>query len=125
MKILVFSDIHGDYRALERLMDIEADYYFAAGDLVSWGRGLDRCGEILQRRGETGSTSCPAITNPRIELTAALCEKVRLALFSRAELRGRRLPHRGPGLLNSHAVPTRRASTPRRRWPSAWPDSPA
>ena len=52
MKILVFSDIHGDHRALERLMAMEADYYFAAGDLCSWGRGLDRCGEIMQRRGE-------------------------------------------------------------------------
>jgi hypothetical protein len=52
MKILVFSDIHGDTRALERLMEIEADYYFAAGDLCNWGRGLDRCGEILERRGE-------------------------------------------------------------------------
>src|SRR5512138_966587 len=28
MKLLVFSDIHGDYAALERLMKIEADYYF-------------------------------------------------------------------------------------------------
>jgi hypothetical protein len=52
MKILVFSDIHGDYRALERLMDLEADYYFAAGDLTTWGRGLDRCGEILRHRAE-------------------------------------------------------------------------
>jgi len=51
MRILVFSDIHGDIRALERLMDIEADYYFAAGDIVSWGRGLDAVGEILARRG--------------------------------------------------------------------------
>lgn len=31
-------------------MDIEADYYFAAGDLVSWARGLDRMGEIMKRR---------------------------------------------------------------------------
>jgi hypothetical protein len=51
MKILVFSDIHGDTRALERLMAIEADYYFAAGDMVSWARGLDAVGEILARRG--------------------------------------------------------------------------
>ncbi len=50
MKLLVFSDIHGDYRALERLVATEADYYFAAGDLTSWGRGLDGCGEIMQRR---------------------------------------------------------------------------
>jgi Icc-related predicted phosphoesterase len=50
VKLLVFSDIHGDYRTLERHMAAEADYYFAAGDLSSWGRGLDRCGEILARR---------------------------------------------------------------------------
>ena len=51
MKLLVFSDIHGDTAALERLMEREADHYIAAGDLTSWGRGLDRCGEILRRRG--------------------------------------------------------------------------
>jgi Icc-related predicted phosphoesterase len=50
VKLLVFSDIHGDYKALERHMAAEADYYFAAGDLSSWGRGLERCGEILVRR---------------------------------------------------------------------------
>lgn len=47
---LIFSDIHNDGRALEKLMDIEADYYFCAGDLVSWQRGLDKIGEILKRR---------------------------------------------------------------------------
>lgn len=52
MKILVFSDVHSDLRALARLMDVEADYYFAAGDLVSWARGLDHCGEILRRRAD-------------------------------------------------------------------------
>jgi predicted phosphodiesterase len=41
MKLLIFSDIHGDRHALERLMDTEADYYFAAGDLCDWGRGIE------------------------------------------------------------------------------------
>ena len=50
MKLLIFSDIHSDHKALERLAAIEADYYFAAGDLVSWARGLDECGRILQPR---------------------------------------------------------------------------
>lgn len=50
MKILFFSDIHSDLRALERLLDVEADYYVCAGDLVSWARGLDKAGEILRRR---------------------------------------------------------------------------
>jgi len=50
LRILVFSDIHGDMTALERLMATEADLYFAAGDLTSWSRGLDRCARVLQRR---------------------------------------------------------------------------
>jgi Icc-related predicted phosphoesterase len=50
MKLLVFSDIHSDLKALDRLMEIDADYYFAAGDLVSWTRGLDKVGPILARR---------------------------------------------------------------------------
>jgi len=50
LKLLIFSDIHSDHKALERLAAIEADYYFAAGDLVSWARGLDGCGRILQPR---------------------------------------------------------------------------
>jgi hypothetical protein len=49
-RLLVFSDIHNDARALERLMAVDADYYFAAGDLVSWGRGLDKMGEIMKPR---------------------------------------------------------------------------
>ena len=52
MKLLVFSDIHGDQRALARLMEIEADYYFCAGDLANFSRGLDPLGEILRQRGE-------------------------------------------------------------------------
>lgn len=52
MRILVFSDIHGDQRALERLLETEADYYFAAGDMVTWARGFDRVGPILARRAD-------------------------------------------------------------------------
>jgi Icc-related predicted phosphoesterase len=79
MKILVFTDIHGDYKALERLMDTEADYYFAAGDMVSWGRGLDRCGEIMQRRADRVYV-LPG-NHESIELTTALCEKFKLHFF--------------------------------------------
>lgn len=50
-KLLIFSDIHGDAAALERLMLTEADYYFAAGDLANWGRGLEKMGPILKKRG--------------------------------------------------------------------------
>ncbi len=52
MKLLVFSDIHGDKGALEKLMEIEADYYFADGDLANWGRGLEQLGPILQKRAD-------------------------------------------------------------------------
>ena len=52
MKLLIFSDIHGDKAALEKLMAIEADYYFAAGDLANFGRGLDALGPILQKRAD-------------------------------------------------------------------------
>jgi Icc-related predicted phosphoesterase len=50
MKLLVFSDIHSDLRTLEKLVSAEADYYFVAGDLVSWARGLEKAGPILQKR---------------------------------------------------------------------------
>jgi uncharacterized protein len=52
LKLLIFSDIHNHWKALERLLAIDADFYIAAGDQVTWGKGLDRCGEILQQRGD-------------------------------------------------------------------------
>jgi Icc-related predicted phosphoesterase len=52
LKLLIFSDIHNDWKALEALLAIEADYYVAAGDQVTWARGLDRCGQILSTRGD-------------------------------------------------------------------------
>ena len=48
-RLVIFSDIHNDVRALEKLMDVEAEYYFAAGDLVSWARGLDKMAEPMKR----------------------------------------------------------------------------
>ncbi len=51
-RLLVFSDLHNDTVALKRLLAIEADYYFAAGDLVSWARGLDKMGDVLKARGD-------------------------------------------------------------------------
>jgi uncharacterized protein len=50
-RLLIFSDIHNDWAALERLLQIEADYYIAAGDQVTWARGFERCGELLAARG--------------------------------------------------------------------------
>lgn len=51
-RALIFSDIHSDARALEKLMAIDADYYFCAGDLVSWQRGLDKMGQIMEPRAD-------------------------------------------------------------------------
>lgn len=52
MKLLIFSDIHNDWKALERLLAIDADYYIAAGDQVTWAKGIDRAGEILAQRAD-------------------------------------------------------------------------
>jgi Icc-related predicted phosphoesterase len=52
LKIQIFTDIHADWKSLERVLAVEADYYIAAGDQVSWRRGLDRCGELLARRAD-------------------------------------------------------------------------
>ena len=52
MKLLIFSDIHNDLRALQKLMDIEADLYIAAGDLVILGRGLDAAGEVMKAKAD-------------------------------------------------------------------------
>ena len=52
LKLLIFSDIHTDWKTLEHLLGVEADYYIAAGDQVTWSKGIERCGEILQSRGD-------------------------------------------------------------------------
>ena len=52
LKLLIFSDIHNDWKTLERLLAVEADYYVAAGDQVTWSKGLERAGEILSTRGD-------------------------------------------------------------------------
>jgi Icc-related predicted phosphoesterase len=52
LKLLIFSDIHNNWKTLEQLLSVEADFYISAGDQVSWGKGLDRCGQILQTRGD-------------------------------------------------------------------------
>ncbi|HWB83891.1 MAG TPA: metallophosphoesterase [Bryobacteraceae bacterium] len=52
MKLLIFSDIHNDWKTLEGLLAQEADYYIAAGDQITWGKGIERCGESLSARGD-------------------------------------------------------------------------
>jgi hypothetical protein len=49
-RALIFSDIHTDGRALEKLMAVEADYYFCAGDLATWRRGLEEMAKIMKSR---------------------------------------------------------------------------
>ena len=51
-KLLIFSDIHNDWKTLESILSVEADFYISAGDQVTWGRGLDACGQILKTRGD-------------------------------------------------------------------------
>ena len=52
MRVQLFSDIHSDHKALERIAAVEADLYIGAGDLVNWQKGLDKCGAILEHLGD-------------------------------------------------------------------------
>jgi len=52
MKVLVFSDTHGDLRSLAQIVETPADVYIAAGDLSTFRKGLDRCCEALKSLGE-------------------------------------------------------------------------
>ncbi|HLH03372.1 MAG TPA: metallophosphoesterase [Bryobacteraceae bacterium] len=79
MRLLIFSDIHADYAALEKLMAIEADLYFAAGDLVNWNRNLDRIGPILARRADKMYV-IPG-NHESEDTTAELCREFKLHHF--------------------------------------------
>lgn len=50
MRIQIFSDIHGDLKSLEKLLAVPADIYISAGDLSTFGKGLDGCGPILAKQ---------------------------------------------------------------------------
>src|ERR1700722_6036171 len=52
MNIFVFSDIHGDLGALEKVMTVQADVFICAGDLATFSRGLEQCGDILSPLGK-------------------------------------------------------------------------
>jgi Icc-related predicted phosphoesterase len=52
LRLLIFSDVHNDWKTLEHLLSVDADYYIAAGDQVTWSKGIERCGEILSARGD-------------------------------------------------------------------------
>jgi Icc-related predicted phosphoesterase len=53
MKIQIFSDIHGDTRSLERLLNQPVDIHISAGDLTTFGRSLDRCGPFFAKFGKS------------------------------------------------------------------------
>jgi Icc-related predicted phosphoesterase len=52
LKLLIFSDIHNDWKTMERLLETEADLYISAGDQGTWAKGLERAGEVLSARGD-------------------------------------------------------------------------
>jgi uncharacterized protein len=52
VKVLIFSDIHGDVRALARIVAQPVDVYICAGDLATFQKGLDKCGKALESLGE-------------------------------------------------------------------------
>ena len=79
MTLLIFSDIHNDWKTLERILSVEADYYISAGDQVTWSRGLDRAGEILQTRGDKVWV-LPG-NHESADQIAALCERFGLHNF--------------------------------------------
>lgn len=81
MKILIFSDIHGDTRALEQVLHQPADLYIAAGDLSTFRRNLDRCGEILKPLGDR-LWVLPG-NHETHDDTRALCEKFGFVDFHR------------------------------------------
>ncbi len=104
VKALIFSDIHNDARALEKLMAIEADDYFAAGDLVSWARGLDKMGELMKRRARAGLR---AAGQSRIgERHRGVLRALRIRQFSRRDGGDRRRAFRRTGLLDPDAFDT-------------------
>jgi len=84
LKLLIFSDIHNDWNTLERLLSVEADYYIAAGDQVSWAKGLERAGEILAARG--GKVYVLPGNHESASQVAAMCQRYGLENFHERHL---------------------------------------
>ena len=122
-KLLIFSDIHNDWKTLERLLAIEADYYIAAGDQVTWAKGIERCGEILQTRGDKVYV-LPG-NHESADQVAAMCARHGLHNFHERHIQVGRLARGGTGLLQPHARSTPPANTASRRSPSASSASPS
>jgi uncharacterized protein len=81
MRIFIFSDIHGDVRATERAMAQTADVYIAAGDLSTFGRGLDRSVKVLEPLGQK-LWLLPG-NHETHDQTRALCERYGFVDFHR------------------------------------------
>ena len=81
MKVLLFSDIHGDLRALERIVAQPADLFIDVGDLATFSRGLEKCGEVLKPLGEK-LWVVPGNHETHAE-TRALCEQFGFVDFHR------------------------------------------
>jgi uncharacterized protein len=105
MKILIFSDIHGDIRALERVVAQPADVYVAAGDLSTFGRALGRCAEVLKPLGER-LWLLPGNHESHDE-TSALCERFGFFDFHRQvrRLESAKGPTQWAGLGYSNITP--------------------
>jgi len=98
LKLLIFSDIHTDWKTLERLLSVEADYYIAAGDQVTWSRGIERCGEILGTRGDKVYV-LPG-NHESADLVAGMCARYGLHYFHERHFRVGRWHVAGLGYSN-------------------------
>jgi len=83
-------------------MAIDADAYFAAGDLVSWARGLDKMGEVMKHRRERVYV-LPGNHESATDI-ATFCDRFGFADFhgATAEIGGRAF--RWAGLLDRNSV---------------------
>ena len=102
-KLLIFSDIHNDWKALDRLLAIEADYYIAAGDQVTWAKGIERAGEILAQRGDQVYV-LPG-NHESAEMVAGMCARHGLHEFHEQPYKYRQVARRGSGIFQPDAVP--------------------
>ena len=118
VKVLIFSDIHGDLRALERIVSQPADVYIDAGDLATFSRGLERCAEVLKPLGER-LWVLPG-NHETHDATRAFCEKFGFLDFHRQIRTLNQAPDRFCGRALATATSRRsihRANIPKKRSP--------
>ena len=98
MKVLIFSDIHGDLRALGRIVAQPADVYICAGDLATFQRGLDECGAALEPLGEK-LWVLPGNHETHDDIRQ-FCQRFGFVDFHRRVLQAKRTPWAGLGYSN-------------------------